>query len=354
MAGQPPELPAPSDKARRPRKRATSYDVARLAGVSQSAVSRAFSPGCSVSDDVRQRVKEAAQTLGYRPNAIARGLILQRSNLIGLIVPSLASLYYPEITVELTAQVARHGSRVLLMTADDEAQASFAVEQLAAFRADGVIAATTIGRNAMQDLALHQTPIVFFNRQPAGRSGSAVMVDHQDGEARLVQRLWAGGARRFAVISGPENSEVSRERGRGVERTLQELGSEICGRETGDFRYQSGVEAALRLHAGGTRYDAIVCVNDAMALGAMDALRRHLGFRIPEEVSVTGFDGFGAAHWLSYELTTLLQPLQRMAAAAAAILFERIAAPETPPERRLFQAEIVPGRSARLGVEAEP
>jgi DNA-binding LacI/PurR family transcriptional regulator len=331
--------------------RATSYDVARLAGVSQSAVSRAFSPGGSVSAEVRRRIEVAAGSLGYRPNAMARGLITRRSRLIGLVLPSAASLYYPEVTVELSTEIARRGSRVLLMTADADAQVREAVAQLAAYQADGAIAATSVGAEEWRDLALHRTPVIAFNRAPADRSGSAVLVDPTEGAARLARRLLGGGARRFAFIGGPSGSEVAQARARAVAAALDVLGAGPAAVEQGDFRYESGVAAMTRLCAGPSRPDTVICANDAMALGAMDAARLRLGMHVPDDVSVCGIDGFGAGRWLSYELTTLRQPSRSMAAAAAEMLFDRIADPDAAPERRVFGTEIVPGRSARLGPE---
>jgi DNA-binding LacI/PurR family transcriptional regulator len=326
---------APRDPDRRA-GRATSYDVARLAGVSQSAVSRAFSPGGSVSDETRERILEAARSLGYRPNAIARGLITRRSNLVGLILPAMASLYYPEIMVEITAEVAKRGARVLLITVENLAEVGTALEQLWSFQVDGVIAATAMTAEQLEDFELHRTPVIFYNRAPPHHAGNSVAVDHADGEGRLVDRLWQAGHRRFAMITGPDGSEVAQQRAAGARAT------------PGDYRYESGIEAFGRLWTGGERFDVVLCANDAMALGAMDAARLKHGLRVPEDVSVAGFDGFNAGRWLAYQLTTVRQPIGALAAAAVEMLFARIEDPDLAPERRLFCGEIVPGRSARL------
>jgi DNA-binding LacI/PurR family transcriptional regulator len=320
-----------------------------LAGVSQSAVSRAFSGGGSVSSDTRDRVLEAARTLGYRPNAIARGLITRRSNLVGLILPSAASLYYPEVTVGLTAEVAKRGARVLLITVETPAEVGGALEQLWSFQVDGVIAATALTAEQLSDFELHRTPVIFYNRAPPHHAGNSVGVDHADGEGRLVSRLWAAGHRRFAMITGPSDSAVARERAAGAVDTLTRLGGEPPVIVPGDYRYESGVEAFGALVATGRPLDVVLCANDAMALGAVDAARWKHGLQIPEDVSVAGFDGFGAGRWLAYQLTTVRQPIETLAAAAVEMLFARIENPDLAPERRLFSGEIVCGRSARLG-----
>jgi DNA-binding LacI/PurR family transcriptional regulator len=342
---------APKDPDRRS-GRATSYDVAKIAGVSQSAVSRAFSPGGSVSVETRERILEAARTLGYRPNAIARGLITRRSNLVGLILPAMASLYYPEIMVEITAEVARRGARVLLITVDNAAEIGPALEGLWSFQVDGVIAATAMTAEQLEDFDLHRTPVIFYNRAPPHHAGNSVAVDHADGEGRLVDRLWQAGHRRFAMITGPDESEVAQQRVAGARATLERLGGCITAVTPGDYRYESGIEAFGRLWMGSERFDVVLCANDAMALGAMDAARLKHGLRIPEDVSVAGFDGFNAGRWLAYQLTTVRQPIRALAAAAVEMLFARIEDPDMAPERRLFSGEIVPGRSARLAPSA--
>ncbi len=342
MAAKPPE-DAP-DRRRPP----TSYDVARRAGVSQSAVSRAFSTSGSVAEETRKRVLEAARELSYRPNAIARGLITRRSKLVGLILPADANLYYPEATVELVAEVSRRGSRVLLLTVDRQEDVGPALEQLGSYQIDGLIAAAMLTAEQVCEFSDRQTPVLFYNRAPPDHLGSAVIVDHADSESRLVQRLWAAGHRQFGLITGPEDSAVAQERRRGAMERLAMLGAPPPSIAAGDYRYESGVSALGRLLECG-RPDVVVCANDAMALGAMDAARLIHGLAIPDAMSIAGFDGFGAGRWLSYQLTTVRQPIKAMAAATVEMLFARIEEPDLEPERRLFSAEIICGRSARLG-----
>ena len=122
-------------------KRATSYDVAELAGVSQSAVSRVFQDGASASKAMRDRVMAAANQLGYRPNAIARGLITQRSNMVAVVISKLTNLYYPEVLVKLTQRFSEHGVRVLLFALERESDTESVIEQMLQYRVDGVLTA---------------------------------------------------------------------------------------------------------------------------------------------------------------------------------------------------------------------
>ena len=145
-------------------RRATSYDVARLAGVSQSAVSRCFKPGSSVSKKMRDKVMKAAQALEYQPNAIARGLITQRSNLVAVLVSGRLNLYYPEVLFRLTEELSRQGLRVLLFTVDSEEEAEEVIEQAWQFQVDGLISASHLSREQYDTLVKRHIPVVFFNR----------------------------------------------------------------------------------------------------------------------------------------------------------------------------------------------
>lgn len=342
MAGKTPK-PEPGK-----RKQATSYDVAKLAGVSQSAVSRAFSPDRSISSEMRRRVETAAKKLGYRPNAIARGLTTSRSNMIGLIMPAASNHYYPEATTELGAEVARRGAHLLLVTFDRQEEIGPAIEGLSAYQIDGLIANTAMDRDQLQDFEDRNVPVIFYNRPPPTRRGSSVYVDHADSLRRLVDRLWAAGHRSFALINGPSSSLVATERRRGALEELARLGCRDVATADGDYRYESGITAFAELMAK-HRPEVVLCANDAMALGAMDAARLKFGLKVPDDLSIVGFDGFGAGRWLSYRLTTVQQPIRAMAVAAVDMLFQRIENPELEPERRLFFADIVCGHSARLG-----
>ena len=120
-------------------RKATSYDVARIAGVSQSAVSRVFKQGASASESMRKRVLEAAAEVGYRPNAIARGLITQRSNMVAVLISRMTNLNYPEVLVQLTQAFSERGIRVLLFTIERESETPSVVEQLLQYQVDGVV-----------------------------------------------------------------------------------------------------------------------------------------------------------------------------------------------------------------------
>ena len=327
----------------------TSYDVAQRAGVSQSAVSRCFRPGASIAPKTRARVISAAHDLGYHPNAMASGLITRQSNLVAVIISNLANLYYPEVLAELTRRLSDRGIRVLLFTLQAEGEVAAILDQVWRYRVDGAIVAARLAPAHLRDFARHRVPVVLYNRFGEGEPVASVGCDSIGGERQLVDRLVAGGHKHFGIITGPDDSYVGQERVHGAQTRLREHGFEPLIAK-GAFDYESG-DAGLRslMTQSDRNLDALVCANDLMAIGAIDCARDHFGLRVPHDLSIVGFDGVAPAMWASYRVSTVRQPVRRMTEAAVAMLMERIADPDLPPEVRTFAGALIEGASARLG-----
>lgn len=331
------------------RKRATSYDVAELAGVSQSAVSRVFQDGASASKEMRNRVMSAADKLGYRPNAIARGLITQRSNMVAVIISQQTNLYYPELLFQLTQRFSERDIRVLLFTLVHEGDIDSMLEKILQYRVDGIVTAALLSAAQVETVENADIPMIFFNRALPEVLVNSVRCDQEEGERWLVSELHAAGHRTFAIVSGPADSPVSAERTTGALQKLKELGIEDVTIVRGDFGYQSGRLAINEImHQMSNPPDAIVVANDAMAIGCIDEVREGFGLRVPEDVSIVGFDGVGPARFAAYDLTTVRQPVDRMSAAAVSMLLDRIENPDLSPEKRVFSGERIRGGSARI------
>lgn len=325
----------------------TSYDVARAAGVSQSAVSRCFKPGASVAPEKRARIMAVARELGYAPNAIAQGLITRRSGLVAVLISNLTNLYYPEVLAEISRRLDARGMRVLLFALAAESDVDAVLAQVWRYRVDGIIAAARLLPAQVAMIAERALPLVLYNRMSEGDPVASVCCDSVAGENLLIDRLVAAGHRRFGIISGPADSTVSNERVAAATARLASHGL-VPMLVKGRFDHASGragLAALLARSDGGL--DALVAANDLMAIGAIEAARAH-GLAVPGDLSVVGFDGVGPAEWDSFRLTTIRQPVQRMAEAAVAMLAERIDQPDLPPERRLFAGEFLPGQSARI------
>lgn len=329
---------------------ATSYDVALRAGVSQSAVSRCFKPGASVSEKMRKRVMRAARELDYTPNAIARSLITRRTNLIAVLLSNLTNLYYPEVLSELSAHASVRGVRILLFALPHESDIDEVMEQVLQYQVDGLVAAVRLTVEHLENFERRHTPVVFFNRHLEALPVNSVCCDQIEGARLLVDRLHSAGHKSFGVIAGPHDSVVGQERLKGTTTRLAELGIRDVHVVNGDYDYESGARGFGELVKRMRRPPAaVICANDVMAIGCMDAARFDFGLEVPSKLSVVGFDGVGPSRWSSYRLTTVRQPVRRMAEAAIALLMDRMETPGLPPEKRLLSGQLIEGSSARLG-----
>lgn len=329
------------------KKRVTSYDVAREAGVSQSAVSRVFRPGLSVSQKTRDKVKETAKRLGYKPNAIARMLITQSSGLVAVIVSSRANLNYPEVLTLLSLKIAKENKRVLLFTLDDADGLDNILDQLWTFQVDGVIAlAAHFDHASISKFEQHRIPVVLYNREADDQSVSSVRCNHELGTKQLVDRLTEFGHTQFAVVSGPNVSDVAIERREFALKALMRKNIRDVRIVYGDFSYESGRSAFNELMQAKTKPTAVICGNDGMAIGVIDEARDIFGLAVPEDLSVVGFDGIGSALWHPYQLTTIKQPTLQMTEAAVDILLHQIQHQDSPAESRIWSGVLIPGNSS--------
>lgn len=331
-----------------PSKTPTSYDVAKRAGVSQSAVSRCFRPGSSIAPKTRARVLAAARDLGYFPNAMASGLMTKRSNLVAVLISNLTNLYYPEVLAEITRRLSDRGIRVLLFALQAESDVDAMLDQVWRYRVDGAIVAARLSPAQLRDFAKHRVPVVLYNRFGDGEPVPSVCCDSVGGARQLVERLVTSGHEVFGILTGPDDSYVSQERVRGAEQRLHELGRQALVVK-GAFDYESG-DTGLRALMTMTerKLDALICANDLMAIGAIDCARTQFGIGVPQDLSIVGFDGVAPAMWSSYNLSTVRQPVRRMSEAAVSMLMERIDDPDLPPEVRTFAGKFIEGASARL------
>lgn len=330
------------------RLRATSYDVARAAGVSQSTVSRCFHNDTNISAATRARVQEEAARLGYRPNALARSLITQRSDLVGVVATRYTLRGNPDVTYELGESLGAAGKQLLLFTVEDDRPAAPLLRRLLEYPLGGLICCVLLDEVALAELNRRQIPVVFYNRSVEGAQVDAVTADHEAAAAELAGRLIAAGHRHFLCIGGPPNAPVSELRLAGFcDRLRQERLAPVATLHC-DYSYAGGRNAFLA-HAGRGRLpDAVLCANDQIAMGVMDACRFDLGRRIEADISIVGFDDVAEAGRPTYELTTIRQNSVEMAREAVRLLLTRIAEPQRAPLRVVVPAHQVIRRSARL------
>lgn len=330
------------------KKKVTSYDVAREAGVSQSAVSRVFRPGLSVSQKTRDKVMATANKMGYRPNAIARMLITKQSGMIAVIVSSRANVNYPEVLSQVSKQLAVRNKRVLLFTLDEVNELDDLFEQIWTFQVDGVIAlAAHFESHRLAQFDEHNIPVVLYNRNVPGAMANTVCCNHESGIKQLIHVLESTHPKQYLVLSGPKDSDVANERREITLNLLKQQGSKNVSVLYGDYSYQSGRDCLSTWLADNDAPDAVICSNDTMAIGVIDQAREVHGIDVPNNMSVVGFDGITSASWCSYQITTIKQPVEKLVKAAIEILLEHIENPETPPESRVLTGTFIRGNSVK-------
>ena len=327
--------------------RVTSYHVARRAGVSQSAVSRAFRDGASISAELRSRIHRAASELGYAPSNIARALITQRSRLVGVVVTRITARNNPDILFHLGQHIQDSGSRMLVFTLPDDSAGDTILADLLAYHVDGFIAAATMSDQTLHACAKRNLPVILYNRHSAGAPAASLACDHATGMRDLARHLAETGTRDAAFIAGPFGAPVSDERHRAARAGFAEFGMHLRPPIHADYTHDGGHAATIQLISTTPRPDTIVCANDTMALGAIDACRHVLGLAVPDDIAITGFDDNTQAGWPSYGLTTVAQPLEDLGRAAVQMLMDHIEGRVVQSERRLIPARLVIRTSTR-------
>ncbi len=305
-----------------PQRLVTSYDVAKLAGVSQPTVSRAFDPNGNINPTTRERVLAAAKQLGYQPNAIARGLTTQRTDIVGVILGNFnRSLFYPPVLVEFTRRLQTMGKQVLLFNSHETRPVDEIMPRIMSYQVDAlVIASTTPGRELIDRITSTGTPVVLLNRTVPDTTANAVCSDNEAGGRLAADLLLDAGHKRIAFMSGVEVTATNELRQKGFTDRLYERGYEDLIVEHGEYTYESGVEAGLRLLDRDDPPDGVFCAADIMALGMMDAARYRLGIKIPGELSVIGYDDIPMARWPTYDLTTIRQSAPQLVETAVSLL----------------------------------
>jgi DNA-binding LacI/PurR family transcriptional regulator len=330
----------------------TSGDVARRAGVSQSAVSRTFSPGASVSPEMRERVLKAADELGYRPNALARAMISGRSRLIAILLAYLDNQFYPVLLEQVARALQERGYQVLLFMTDPGDQDGV-VQKMLQFQVEGIImASATLSSSLARECAETGTPVLLLNRYVPASPASSVTCDNIEGGRMLAHFLADGGHRRIAFIAGQEDSSTSRDREAGFCKGLAERGLPLFARAVGGYTFEGAAEATRRLMAARERPDALFVGNDHMAFAAMDVLRGEMRLSVPGDISVVGYDDVPEAGWGGYGLTTISQSSAAMAETAVAIMMEQIEKQEVNRKAAILPAQLVIRSSARLPRES--
>lgn len=330
-------------------EKVTSLQVAKKAGVSQSAVSRVFTPGASASRATIDKVKKAANDLGYRPNVLARAMVSGKSRIIGVVVAYLENQFYPEALERLSNSLQAQGYHVLIFMAGKNMQSlDGVVEEILDYQVDGIVAASVAMSSTLAERCKFAgVPMVLFNRSQDLPSMSAVTSDNVAGGRKVAEFLISGNHKKIGYISGWEGASTQRDREAGFISCLANSGFTLHNRQVGNFVMEEAKEATRKMFSSDPP-DAIFVANDHMALAVMDTLRYELGLKIPQDVSVIGYDDVPASAWPAYDLTTVRQPVNKMVQETVEILIEKINNTEIKPRRVKIDGPLIIRGSARL------
>jgi DNA-binding LacI/PurR family transcriptional regulator len=322
--------------------------VAKLAGVSQATVSRVFTVGARVSTERRSRVLSAAKKLGYRPNVLARSLTRQSTNIIGIVMFRFTNPFYASLLKEFSRRLQAKGYWTLLLNSEGDEVADIALPTALQYQVDGIIiTSATLSSTLAEECDRIGTPVVLFNRYSTDSKVNAVCGDNFGAGRMVADALIDAGYTRFAYITGEENTSTSRDRERGFRERLRERRFELDLRDVGNFIYEDGYAAANRLLRRTDRPDAIFCANDLTAMAVFDVATGELGIRVPEELSIVGYDDISMASWPRYQLTTVCQPLEEMVAATIESLMHAIENPQAERVTKLIPSILVPRKTVR-------
>lgn len=306
---------------------ATIADVATRAGVSTATVSRVLAGLGGARPDTRQRVLRSARELGYRPSGVARSLKMRTTRTLGLIVTDIGNPFFPELVraVEDAARDRDYG--VLLCNSSENAEREAAyLELLAERRVDGVVIASSgIGRRHRAWLASAPVPVVLVNCASPSVPLPTILSDNRAGAALAIEHLVRLGHRRIGHITAPSRNEAAAERLRGARGALRAAGLDPDSLVVaeGDGHVAGGAAAAVELLDRSADLTAIFAYNDLTAIGAARAIRG-CGLRVPDDVSVVGFDDVDLAAYADPPLTTVAQETGSMGRWAVARLLDRL------------------------------
>ncbi|WP_102318607.1 LacI family DNA-binding transcriptional regulator [Enterovibrio norvegicus] len=298
----------------------TSNDIAKHLGVSQSMVSRAFNPKASISDEKRTYILEGAATLGYKPNALARSLISNRSGLIAIALDSSANPMYDLQARILASEIQANGGQAILCPISN-GDLDSAIQRAFEYQVDGLIIATSrLSSNVIEQCEQYGVCLSFINRYIDGFRANSVGLDNDDAGNQAADYFFKKGCSSFAFVGSEGGSMTCELRWNAFHRRTIELGLAEPMRISASFDIDSGMQAAEKLINSRHKVDAVFCANDIIGIGFIEGLKVHNqgGYKI------IGVDDIPMASWPSYQLSTIKPPTEIICKSAVEDLFGRI------------------------------
>lgn len=320
----------------------TLKDVALRAGVSRSAVSRAFTDGASVSESMRRKVEKAAAELGYTPNALASSLTTGRTRLIGLVSNNFHNPIFLEVFDLFTRGLQERGLRPLLVNLSDETDPANSVRMLRQYSVDGVVvASSTLTPAFSQAFRDAKMPVVHsFGRHTSSPQVHVVGIDNVECGRIAARELIARGYKNVAFLGGPELATSTQDRYQGFVSELAMHPEITCSHSfADDYSFNAGrTEMSRLLHKPSA--EAYFCGDDVLSIGALSAASE-AGLVVPDDVGILGLNDMEMAGWENIALTTIRQPIGQIISSSIELIVAMLDDPDKFPEARLFPSSVV-------------
>ncbi|MCV0427937.1 MAG: LacI family DNA-binding transcriptional regulator [Roseibium sp.] len=330
-----------TDKNRSPtNRRVTAADVAKVAGVSRSAVSRAFTEGAYLDKHKKKHILQVAEKLAYRPNLFAAGLQTKTSNVVAILAGQNRGIYDQELLDGLLSALLAEGKFPIVLKGNEIAETP-SLQGIFGFPVDAMIVrAGSVEPFIVEACSKLNIPLIFSGCIVEADNIDCVACRNYEGMHQLVDMLIASGRRRFGYLDMVPNFAAKNQRPVAAEAALKEAGLQLMAHGTADPSFDGGLSIATDLLKNND-LDALVCANDEVALGALTAARDVLNISVPETLAITGFDNISMSGWPNYQLTTATNPIDETIATIVRLLLERLDNPEKPGERVQLGAELI-------------
>ncbi|MEO1025370.1 MAG: LacI family DNA-binding transcriptional regulator [Pseudomonadota bacterium] len=330
--------------------RVTASDVAKAAGVSQPTVSRVFTRATSVDPKKAERVRAAAKELGYIPNLVARSLNSGQSHRIGVIVAHLKNGFFSAALQQLSKALNAQGYSINVYFAGNSAdEIDGILNDLLADQVDGIVLVSiSLSNELVERVKKSGIPCVLFNRGQTDPNASIVVASNFEGSKRATEFLIQGGHKHIGHIAGWRGALNAVDRRDGFLAAMAEakMTPVVCA--DCHFRREVAMEETRKLFFRDAPPDALFVANDHMAFGVLEVLREELGLRVPQDISVIGYDDAPMAGWKTFDLTTVRQPLRQMIDATTRILIKEIKDISSAPEKVVIPGELIIRGSTRV------
>lgn len=292
----------------------SAHDVARSAGVGQATVSRAFTAGASISPAVKARVMQAADELGYRPNLLARSLIMGRSRIVGVVMGDPRNSFYVAALSCLSRRLAAADLHMLVYISEGSETSDVPVQDLLKYRVDAlVLMSAHLSSGLAAACQAEGIPVIFFNRWSRNATAiGSVTGANDEGGRRIAAHLLDQGYRRLAFMAGIADTSTSRDRERGFMAYCDEQRADRPVRVVGQFDRDCARAAMRGLLSSSPAPDAVFCANDVMAIASIEIARHEFGLQVGKDIGIAGYDDIEQAAWPSFELTSYSQPVPQM------------------------------------------